>query len=169
MDFVFWQAGRWRGRTASLDSRVLIITRIYLPRVSTHIKRLCSWFKATLGSRQSRGFWVVDVLLKPHKWLISRASINMAHIKSIKTSTLWHFSVRNPFAIDRSPINQQTRSFFSPFLSVRRCSSICFNTRKKKQRLEWRVETRIKSCNHWAMTKTSETNSETTTTTVLNN
>lgn len=136
MDFVFWQAGRWRGRTASLDSRVLIITRIYLPRVSTHIKRLCSWFKATLGSRQSRGFWVVDVLLKPHKWLISRASINMAHIKSIKTSTLWHFSVRNPFAIDRSPINQQTRSFFSfPFGSPL-FLNLLQHTKKKASRVK---------------------------------
>lgn len=67
----------------------------------------------------------------------SSQGINLTLIKSIKTSTLWHFYVRNPFAIDRSPINQRTFSFsLFPRCCRRCCSSICGvleNTPKMKK------------------------------------
>lgn len=89
--------------------------------LALHITLMLAPLKSIQGERKRRMCrsqnmlfgWSNDGTSPCAKWLDSHWKHKQ---ESIKTSTLWHFYVRNPFAIDRSPINQQRCKLF--FLSV---------------------------------------------------
>lgn len=128
--------------------------------LALHITLMLAPLKSIQGERKRRMCrsqnmlfgWSNDGTSPCAKWLDSHWKHKQ---ESIKTSTLWHFYVRNPFAIDRSPINQQRCKLFfslsvSPFVLF---LNLLQHTKKKHgtSRLRRRQQKK-KSCNHWATT-----------------
>lgn len=122
MDFVLWQAGLRSLKGSHCVSYPCHCRTIW----RTFEERLCNLYGQ--GERCQKTLFGWSSMCQPRKWFASRRSIRPTLIKSIKTSTLWHSSVRNPFAIDRSPVNQRFVAFSTSLL----CSfNISISTQKK--------------------------------------
>lgn len=123
MDFAFWQAPKWGRLRGSTASRGPCHASVQISRPSTRPACVDVNFYC-LGGRV--------LPLNPTNGQFYE-SINPALIKSINPSTLWHFYARNPFAIDRSPINQRALwiFLFLCFAAVPQSTSAQANTQKK--------------------------------------